>query len=74
METIKHTARLIVREAEETRAVAIHSLPFTIGRQADSNFLFKAASERSYDSAGLRRDTQRPERLRMLWELASSMR
>ena len=74
METNKHTAHLVVREADQTRTVTIDTLPFTIGRQADSNFLFNAASERSYDSAGLRRDTQRPERLRMLWELASSMR
>ena len=34
---MKHTARLAVREADQTRTVTIDSVPFTIGRQADSN-------------------------------------
>ena len=37
MDTIKHTARLVVPEAGQTRTVTIDSLPFTIGRQADRN-------------------------------------
>jgi serine phosphatase RsbU (regulator of sigma subunit) len=37
MDTTKHTARLVVRETDQTRTVTIDSLPFTIGRQADSN-------------------------------------
>jgi sigma-B regulation protein RsbU (phosphoserine phosphatase) len=37
METIKHTARLVVRETDQTKTVTIDSLPFTIGRQADRN-------------------------------------
>jgi phosphoserine phosphatase RsbU/P len=37
METIKHTARLVVDEVDQTRTVTIEALPFTIGRQADSN-------------------------------------
>jgi sigma-B regulation protein RsbU (phosphoserine phosphatase) len=37
METVKHTARLVVREADQTQTVSLDCLPFTIGRQADSN-------------------------------------
>jgi serine phosphatase RsbU (regulator of sigma subunit)/pSer/pThr/pTyr-binding forkhead associated (FHA) protein len=37
MKIIKHTARLVVRETDQTRTVTIDTLPFTIGRQADSN-------------------------------------
>ena len=37
METIKHTARLVISETDRTQSVSIDSLPFTIGRQADRN-------------------------------------
>src|ERR1700722_12702629 len=37
METIKHPARLVVREAGQTHTVPIDTLPFTIGRQAHRN-------------------------------------
>src|SRR5260370_41841345 len=57
METIKHTVRLVVREADQTRTVTIDSLPFTIGRQADSN-LYLTNSQISRKHATIHEDAE----------------
>ncbi len=57
METTKDTARLIVREANQTRTVAIDLLPFTIGRQADSN-LYLTNSQVSRKHAIIQQDNE----------------
>jgi phosphoserine phosphatase RsbU/P len=57
METIAHTARLIVREADQTRTVDIHLLPFTIGRQADSD-LYLTNSQVSRKHAVIHQDAE----------------
>jgi phosphoserine phosphatase RsbU/P len=57
MDTIKHPARLIVREKDQTQTVAINSLPFTIGRQADRN-LYLTNSQVSREHANIHEDTE----------------
>ncbi|MGD0443820.1 MAG: SpoIIE family protein phosphatase [Edaphobacter sp.] len=56
MET-KHTARLVVRETDRTRTVPVDSLPFTIGRQADSN-LYLANAQISRRHAVIHQDAE----------------
>jgi serine phosphatase RsbU (regulator of sigma subunit)/pSer/pThr/pTyr-binding forkhead associated (FHA) protein len=57
METIKHTARLVVRETDQTQTVTIDTLPFTIGRQADRN-LYITNSQVSREHAIINEDTE----------------
>jgi sigma-B regulation protein RsbU (phosphoserine phosphatase) len=57
METNKHTARLVVRETDQTRTVTIDTLPFTIGRQADSN-LYLTNSQISRKHAIIHEDAE----------------
>ncbi len=58
METIKqHSARLVVHDADQTQTIAIASLPFTIGRQAD-NHLCLANSQVSRKHAVIREDEE----------------
>ncbi len=57
MPTVKDTARLVVREADQTRSVAIKSLPFTIGRQADSD-LYLTNSQVSRRHAVIHEDAE----------------
>jgi sigma-B regulation protein RsbU (phosphoserine phosphatase) len=57
METIKHTARLVVRETDQTQTVTIDSLPFTIGRQADRN-LYLTNSQVSREHAIIQEDAE----------------
>jgi phosphoserine phosphatase RsbU/P len=56
MET-KRTARLVVRETDRTRTITIDSLPFTIGRQADSN-LYLANAQISRKHAVIHEDAE----------------
>ena len=53
----KQTARLVVREADQTRTVPIDCLPFTIGRQADSH-LYLTNSQVSRKHAIIHQDAE----------------
>ena len=55
METIKHIARLVVRETDQTQTVTIDTLPFTIGRQAD---LYLTNSQVSREHAIIHEDAE----------------
>jgi phosphoserine phosphatase RsbU/P len=57
METIKHPARLVIREKDQTRTVTIDSVPFTIGRQADRN-LYLANTQVSRQHAIIHEDAE----------------
>jgi sigma-B regulation protein RsbU (phosphoserine phosphatase) len=57
METIKHTARLVVHDTDQTQTVPIDSLPFTIGRQADRD-LCLTNSQVSREHAIIHEDTE----------------
>jgi phosphoserine phosphatase RsbU/P len=57
METIKHPARLVIRETDQTQTVTIDSLPFTIGRQADRN-LYLTNLQVSREHAVIHKDAE----------------
>jgi sigma-B regulation protein RsbU (phosphoserine phosphatase) len=57
METIKHPARLVIQESDQTQTVTIDSLPFTIGRQADRN-LYLTNSQVSRVHAVIHKDAE----------------
>jgi serine phosphatase RsbU (regulator of sigma subunit) len=57
METTKHTARLVVRETDQTQTVIVDILPFTIGRQADRN-LYLTNSQVSREHATIHEDAE----------------
>ena len=57
METIKHTARLVIRETDQTQTITIDTLPFTIGRQADRN-LYLPNSQVSREHAIIHEDKE----------------
>jgi phosphoserine phosphatase RsbU/P len=57
METIKHTARLVVRETDQTQTVTIDALPFTIGRRADRS-LYLTNSQVSREHAIIHEDAE----------------
>ncbi len=57
METIKQTARVVVREADQTRTVTLGCLPFAIGRQADSH-LYLSNSQVSRKHAIIHQDAE----------------
>ena len=57
MESVKHPARLVFREEDQTQTVIIESLPFTIGRQADRN-LYLTNSQVSREHATIYGDAE----------------
>ncbi|MBB5343699.1 SpoIIE family protein phosphatase [Tunturibacter empetritectus] len=57
METIKHPARLVVRDTDQTQTVTIDTLPFTIGRRADRN-LYLTNSQVSREHANIYEDAE----------------
>ena len=57
METIKHSARLVVHESGQSQTVIIESLPFTMGRQADRD-LYLTNSQVSREHANIYEDAE----------------
>jgi len=57
MDTPQPTARLVVREGDQTRTVPIDPVPFTIGRQADRNLSLQNAHV-SREHAIIHRDAE----------------